>query len=369
MDLLTTAIFSDWGVTAGLAVVAAAAAWLLLRGRARLLLTINAAAIAVILAGLAVVAAIPRVEVLRLQFDAETSLGLAGRELATGFNGEAWAALDRAEGQFRELGQHGGTAPRQSREGLARIEIARGDVERLQGRLTEAKARYAAAALRLNGLSHPDTAWALLRVGHMDLALGDVTAARRSYAQAIPLFARFHNKRGEAEARLTDGALARQGGAFGEAVAHLEAALRLFDDDPLGRGRALVELAWVSQALRHTAIALVQASAAEDLFREANAPFGLVLAPFVGAEIAIEDEEGEVAHSHLDRAEAELQAMDDALAAAGRYLWLSPTSELQRRSDAASNAAYPDHHAEARTLLEYVANQIGRGRVQADAVQ
>ena len=108
------------------------------------------------------------------------------------------------------------------------------------------------------------------------------------------------------------------------------------------------------------------------MFRAANAPFGLVLAPFVGAEIAIEDEEGEVAHSHLDRAEAELQGMDDALAAAGRYLWLSPTSALQTRpeaANAASAAVYPDHHAEARMLLEYVANQIGRGRVQADAVQ
>lgn len=368
MDLVTTAALSGWGIAAALTMVAAVAGGLLLRGRRSVATFLVGAAVAAGLSAVATTRAVPRVAAIELRFAAETGLGLAARELNAGYNVEAAAALDRAEVQFRDLGRLAGDAPRQSREGLARIELARGDVERVQGRLPEAKARYATAAMRLNTLGHPDTAWALLRLGHVELALNDAEAARRSYGQAIPLFIRFGMARGEAEARLAAGALARQSGAFGEAVTNLEAAMHLFDD-PLGQGRAMVELAWVSQALRHTAVALAQASNAEDLFRAANAPFGLVLAPFVGAEIAIEDEEGEVAHAHLDRAQAALESMDDALAGAARYLGLSATSQLRTRASGSATVAYPDHHAEARMLLDTVTSLIGRGRNQADAVQ
>lgn len=368
MDLVTTAALSGWGGAAALIMVAAVAGGLLLRGRASVATFLACAVVAAGLSAVATTRAVPRVAATELRAAAEQDLGLAARELKAGYNGEATAALDRAEARFRDLGRLAGDAPRQWREGLARIELARGDVERVQGRLPEAKARYAAAAVRLNTLGHPDVAWALLRLGHVDLALDDAEAARRSYGQAVPLFVRFGMARGEAEARLAVGALARQSGAFGEAVANLDAALQLFDD-PLGQGRAMVELAWVSQALRHTALALAQANSAEDLFRAANAPFGLVLAPFVGAEIAIEDEEREVAHSHLDRAQAALLSMDDALAGAARYLGLSATSQLRTRGSGDATVIYPDHHLEARMLLEYVTFLIGRGRNQADAVQ
>jgi tetratricopeptide (TPR) repeat protein len=369
MDVLTTAAFSGWGIAAAVIAVPGLGAWLVLRGCTRIVATLATAAAAAACAMVAAVTAVPRVDARNLQLAAEASLGHGARELVGGYNGEAWAALDVAEGQFRALGQHGARAQRQSREGLARIELARGDVERLQGRFGEAKARYVAAATRLNALSHADIAWALLRSGHMDLALDNGDVARSAYAQAIPLFVRFGLRRGEAEARLAAGALARQSGAFGEAVTHLETALRLFEGDPLGQGRALVELAWVNQALRHSAEALSQAGAAEALFVAAGAPFGLLLSPFVGAEIAIEDEDGEVAHAHLDRSQSVLDGMIDPLADAARFLGLSATSTLRSRGATGAAVAFPNHHAEARMLLDYVAFQIARGRNQADAVQ
>lgn len=274
MNVATTALLSASGVAAAIALLAGAAAWLALRGRSRIVLAGSALLGAVALAAAAVASATPRVEAARLQAAGDASLLLAAQELSDGYNAEAWAALDRAEGEFRALGLRGGRNAAAARAGLARVEAGRGDVERLQGRLDEARTRYTNAAVRLNALSHPDVGWALLRLGHVELALDNTAAARAAYAQAIPVFARLGMTRGEAEAHLADGAIARRAGAFGDAIGHLQAGLRLFGEDLVGAGRVLVELAWVAQAQRLNAEALAQMSAAEELFRRADVPMG-----------------------------------------------------------------------------------------------
>ncbi|MSP20886.1 MAG: hypothetical protein EXQ93_05070 [Alphaproteobacteria bacterium] len=362
MDLLRESLGSSLGAVAIAAFIAAVVVAGVVRGRARFLSAGILTGASVVGLWISVHDAQPRLAVIELRRAAESHLDIARRAIHDGYNLDAASALDDAEARFRTIN---------ARDGLGRVELARGDLERLQGRLDQAKARFTAAAVRLNTVAHPDMAWAILRIGEMEQAAGDTDAARKSFADAAAAFARSGIASGEAEARLAFGALARRGGAYAEAVQNLKDAVRLFGRNARGQGRATLELAWISQALRHNAEGLALAAQADALFAQAGTLFGLVLTPFVGAEIAIEDEEGEVAFAAIDRAESVLDGFPDAVAAAAAYLGLASVGALRvRGGDAGANrAAFPAAQDEARALVAYARGQIDRGRVQADAVQ
>ncbi len=301
----------------------------------------------------------------------EQDLARAHSDIGTGRNRDAGAALDSAEAAFRRAA---------ARDGLARIELARGDLERLQGRLDEAKAHYAQAAGRLTALGHRDAPVALLRQGEMDAALGEVESARKSFAFAIAGFRRTGQDLGEAQALLADGVVLRMAGAFADAAAELTAADALFAKagDLLGRGRATLELARIAQGLVHRSEGAHAAEAAAGYFQAAGSAFGLVVAPIPAAEAAIEDEERDAAIAGFERAADAFARLADPVAAAAQYLGLSSTGTLSVTADtgkadamaaAANLAAFPDHHSEARALVAAVATQIERGRFNAQRVQ
>lgn len=347
MDLLAETARSAWGTAAFAFAVTAVVAQVLLRSRLRTRLAAASLGLAILFLAAGVWAASPKVESAKIGRAAEIALVAAQAEIAAGRNIDAAVSLDTADGLFRQA---------RAIDGVARVEIARGDLERLQGRLGEARARYMAAAVRLNAIAHRDIALALLRLGQVEVSLENREAAHKAFGQALPLFRRFGVPKGEAETALAEGTLARQSGEFGAATELLKTAAQRFVQlgDPLGQGRAILELARVSHVLLRPEVAIEAANTAGALFLEAGAPFGLVLMHLVLGEVLIDEEEGEYAHAEYVRAAALLAGIVRPAAAAGQFLRLSATDALQARGDAAvaaNHAAYPDHHVEARTLL------------------
>ncbi len=353
MDIVRETLGSGWGAAVGIVLLLTVAAALVLRRRARWIAVSMLAVGAGAVLSIAVSEARPRVAANQVRIAAEAFLIHGRAAISIGEDAQASEALDQAETRFRAVS---------AREGIARVDVARGDLARLEGRLEEARIRYASAAARLSQTSQPDASWARLRAGLMEQALEDNDAAHRSFEQAASSFATAGIAAGEAEARLALGGLARRAGAYAEAVRNLRDAARLFASDRRGRGRAILELAWVSQSLRHNEEALSLVAEAETLFADGDARFGLVLTPFVEAEMAIEDEFGVVAFGAIDRAEEVLDGFADPVVAAAAFLGLPPVAVRSRD-------AFPEYQAEARTLVARARYLIERGRNQADAVQ
>ena len=369
---------SPWGVAAVVCALAALTGAVLLSGAARTALATAGAAAAVafvVTAGVLVPhdrAARELRTVIGANLQAgEQDLARAQSDIGTGRNRDAGAALDSAEAAFRRAA---------ARDGLARTELARGDLERLQGRLDEAKAHYAQAAGRLTALGHRDALVAVLRQGEMDAALGEVESARKFFALAIAGFRRTGQDLGAAQALLADGVVLRMAGAFTDAATELTAADALFAKagDLLGRGRATLELARIAQGLVHRSEGNLAAEAAAGYFRAAGSAFGLVVAPIPAAEAAIEDEDRDAAIAGFERAADAFARLADPVAAAAQYLGVASTGTLSvtagtdkadAMAAAANLAAFPDHHSEARALVAAVATQIERGRFNAQRVQ
>lgn len=361
MDLVRSAILSPWGFAGMASVVALAAAAVLLRGRRRVGAALTAAVLALTFGSLAVDVAAPKAAAAHLRRAAEGDLMQARQLLSAGFNREARAALDRAEAQFRRAG---------GREDLARVQLLEGDLERLQGRLREARAHYAAAVQQMTTAGQAEAPDALLRLGQIDATIGDAVAARKALVQAIALYQRQQNADGEARTKLADGILARQSAALAEASNLLGEAAALFAarGDRGSEARALLELAQLSQMLVQATEADARADAASRLFVGADMPLGVALAHLVKADNLVDKERAEAAENELNAAVAILESLPQPVAAAAKFLGLPAVETLRVRSDSAlaeNLAAFPDYQWEARRLLDDIFTRIDRSRWDA----
>lgn len=361
MELAQGALLSAWGYASLAFLLASALAAIVLRGRLRTAGGGAALAAGLVCAFLAVEFAAPKAAAAHMRREADATLTAAREALAWGFNGEARTELDQAEAMFRRIG---------ARDGLAHAQLARGDLERLQGRLMEARTRYAAAAQQLGALD-PAQAAAYLRLGQTEMALGDVASARRALAQANALYGRREDSLGQAHAKLADGILARQGAALSEASSLLHEAAELFlgRSDLLGQARATLELAQLSQMLVQAIEADERADLASSLFRRANVLFGVALAHLVKADNLVDKEHAEAAENELNAAAAILASLPEPIAAAAHFLGLPAVETLRVRGGTeeldANIAAFPDYQIEARTLLNDIAARIDRSRWDA----
>lgn len=362
MELAREAVLSPWGF-AGLAFLFAfALAAVVLRGRVRAVGSVAALFAALLCVFAALDVAGPKATAAQMRRDADANVAGAREALAWGFNVEVQTELDQAEVAFRRIG---------ARDGLGRVLLTRGDLERLQGRLAEARGRYAAAAQQLNTLNHIEAAGAFLRLGQIEMAMGDVPAARRALAQAVSLYRRHEDRSGEAHAKLTDGILARRGASLTEATGLLREAAALFSaqNDVLGEARAMLELAQLSQMLVQAAEADERADVASALFERANIAFGVALVHLVKADSLVDKEHAEAAENELNEAAAILDSLPEPVAAAAHFLGLPAVEALRVRGgpeDLEANlAAYPDYQIEARTLLNDLSVRIDRSRWDA----
>lgn len=362
MELARVAILSPWGIAAlaSLFAFGTAAAWL--RGSTRRIGGVGAAVATALCVSFALHSALPKAAAAQVRREADAAVVRARDAVDWGFNIEARVDLDHAEAAFRRLG---------ARDGVGRVQLTRGDLERLQGRLAEARGRYAAAAQQLGALDHGETPTALLRLGQTEGALGEVAAARRALAQSIALYRRQADTSGEAHAKLADGILARQGASLTEASALLREAGALFaaGNDVLGQARAMLELAQLSQMLVQAAEADARADVASDLFERANVLFGVALVHLVKADNLVDKEHAEAAENELNAAAAILDSLPEPVAAAAHFLRLPAVETLRVRGDAeedgANLAAFPDYQIEARALLNEIGMRIDRSRWDA----
>ncbi len=293
---------------------------------------------------------------------AESALWQARSSIRVGYNASAGVALARADELFAGLDDGLATA---------RAELTRGDLERLQGRMVEALAAYAAAARVLRSQGHPETAAAFLNLGQLEAYLGHADAARAAQEEAADLSRAAGLVATEAAASLERGAFADGDARAAEAL--VGAALELFRavGDARGEGRALLE-----QATRHAAGG--RGDSAREAYRESAArfeaaavPFGHLLAALGLADLEWAAGNATVSADAYRAADGILWAITDPVAEANWLLGLPPVGSLFVASATEFHAdpfevpdplppaealaqnllRFPDHNAEARALV------------------
>ena len=314
---------------------------------------------------------------------AESALWRARSSIRIGYNASAADALAGAGELYAGLDDVLGTA---------RAALTRGDLERLQGRMMEALAAYAAAATVLRSQGNPEAAAAFLKLGQLEAYLGHADAARAAQDEAAGLSRAAGQVVGEAAARMEQGALARADGDAPAAEAMLGAALELYRaaGDARGEGRALLE-----QAARHAAGSRLDAGRAAyresaARFEEAAVPFGHLLAALGLADLEWAAGNTTASADAYRAADGILRAITDPVAEANRLLGLPPVGSLfiapatvyhadpfevpDPAAPAAAQAQnllrFPDHNVEARALVAATmariaaANAATRGQTQ-----
>lgn len=239
-------------------------------------------------------------------------LRAAGAQIDQGFNIDAAAQLASASAS---------ALARDDTMGMARIALVTGDLERLQGRLPEARDQFARAVALLQPIGHPDEAAAHWRQGQVLAAIGRTESAAEELRAAMAQGEARGRQRIAAAAGLDLGLLA---GRDASARPLLSAALERFRaaGDVLGEARALLALAELADATE------ADASRAGDAFARAGVAFGGVLAALARGDAAAAAGRSDIAAVAYGDAEAARASLTSPVAAAGRFLGLAQTQIL-----------------------------------------
>jgi tetratricopeptide (TPR) repeat protein len=297
---------------------------------------------------------------------AEAWLQLAGVDIRRGRNLSAAAQLGSAATLFRSAGDE---------RGLQRVEIARGDLERLQGRLDLARAAYSAAAdwPIETQVTHAD---ARLKLGQVAAFLGDTAAARQTLLLALEWYRASGSPGGEGAALQELAALHARDGNYAAAQKLLVAAVGAFAraGEPAAVRAATLALAASTTALGRgaEALGLLPDAAARP---DASPPrLDAVLAYFARGDALRRLRDRADAVAAYARAAAVMAQVPSALVEAGRLLGLPPVDsvgidrpvyangdDIDRadaeevaeldRVDAENLERFPRHNPEARELL------------------
>ena len=308
--------------------------------------------------------------------DANLRLGLA--EIQSGNNVDGYRALASAAFVFDGMGDEAG---------LARVRVATGDLERLQGRLDVARDDYS-GALETQLLAGRHEANALTKLGEVEARLGDAEAAGSALAAAAGKYGALGLGTGEARASLALGYLALADERVAPAQEYLARAQTLFDaaGDPLGAGRAQMGLGSVAEAGQQVAVARQAYRAAAALFASAGAPIGRVLAQLALGDLERKMNAGAAAVAAYSAASSMFQSLRAPLTGANRYLGLpavqgigvrflfdenidytpagvidEPDERFADREllEAENLAAFPDHNREGRALIAGLEARLG----------
>jgi tetratricopeptide (TPR) repeat protein len=298
--------------------------------------------------------------------EARANLALAQTEIARGYNIEAQEALGFTELLYARAE----IAPPPA------VAMAWGNLERLQGRLSEARAHYSQALDEARAQTDALEAAAWVAIGGIEAQLGNRPEADHGFEIAIQLF----DALGDDEARamamsaLGDFALAtdrlplaRQN--FTQAIPLLGAAA-----NPLVEARATLGLGLVEAREQYFDAAAQLFAQAESLFADAGAVFGEVLANIALSELEFGRGNETAGTRAFERASRTLAQIDLPVAEANRYLGMPAVQRIETRFGqdedygpvgapaagvdlrtpeefiAENIAAYPNHNAQARAL-------------------
>lgn len=295
--------------------------------------------------------------------EAEALMEIASIDVSRGFNVAAEESLSTAASLLDGQGGHNDI----------RIELLRGDLERLQGRLEIAHRHYSAAAERNGG--SVIAADALLRIGEVLIALDDTSAASASISQSIAIYRDLNLSGPSSHAALSLATLASSAGKHGAAESHLLLAREGFrqGDDALGEGRALLQLADLAFAQGNFSASLEFCSDAAERFEYGAVPFGQVLTHLTRGDV--ERAAGGSGANAYRTAISVAATMDHPVAEANRLLFLPPVNTIRAAPseavedygegdgppgqdvvpelapiEAANLAVFPNHNLEARAL-------------------
>ena len=296
--------------------------------------------------------------------EAMAQLAFAAGDIRFGYN--VSAAEDLADAQSLLAGDP---------VGLARVSAVRGDLERLQGRLAEARQAYDTALPILTTAKHPDEPLVRLHLGQVQALLGDATAAQKSVEVALSRFRELGAVAGESAAQLQLGLLALAAGAIDRAGPALAVAAERAHaaGDSLGEARALLASAEVAAKQSNTAATATALASSAERFAAAKTPFGSVLVNLARGDAARATNDAAGAVAAYRQASAALTQIEEPLAEASRVLgqpavgrlWLLieaeervdgavPDPEVVRAAkaaDAANVAAYAGFNPDGRALL------------------
>jgi tetratricopeptide (TPR) repeat protein len=280
---------------------------------------------------------------------AKATLELARSDLHLGFNLNSAGLIVEALALYSEA---------DDQTGIASVLALQGDLERMQGRMKNARDNYSAAAAALRSLNHREMAAVLQKLAQIEWVLGDLEAARGALEDAIRLNRTFSNVRGEAAATLELGRLRAQE-SNPEAASLIATAIGLFRsaDDSIGAGRGHLYLAELNAELDPESARVAYATA-DTRFEQAEIPFGQFLAALGMAELEQQSENVAEAGNQFVRATELLAAMEEPLAEANRFMGLPPVSTLIAARQVA-DIEYNDGIAVAVPLViaQAVANQ------------
>lgn len=259
--------------------------------------------------------------------------------------------------------------------GMARIAAAQGQLERLQGRTSAAKAALAKAAPALTAADFAGALDVQVQLAAVQRAEGDAAAARATLEAALAQQRRRTDAMGEATARLELGVLLQLMGEANAAKPHLTAAVDVLrGKSALAEARGALALAEIAGVQNDRTVATTMFQRAGDLFADAGAPFGLVLTALSRGDAA--RAAGVTADAVAAyRQAAEVRAgLGSPLVEASRLLGLPPVGQVHyiavgeetydenppdpaivraaQATRAANLAAFPEANAEARTLLK-----------------
>jgi tetratricopeptide (TPR) repeat protein len=266
--------------------------------------------------------------------EADATSWVARAEVGRGHNVAASDAVTEAERLYVKIG---------SETGLAQSALIRGDIERIQGRVSQALQHYRQAATRLGTLLHRRESEAWLKSGQMERENGDLAAANDALNKALGLFAEAADgRRGMAEALYSLGIVALARGGLEEATQFLTKAGELYAGvgNQVAFGRALLQLGRVKIELSDLESArqfIVDGAAA---LEAAGQQFGAVIAHLTLGELERAAGNTDVASTAFAAARTALDRIEEPILEANLYLGRPPV----QRIDLVGMARSRDYH-------------------------
>ena len=310
--------------------------------------------------------------------EARANLFLARSEIQRGFNIEAQEALGHAARLYSEA----------ESEPPPHLPFAWGDLERLQGRLPEARAHFSEAMERLHTAGDPDEAEAWIAIGALESALGNQAEADRGFEVAIKMFESLSSEEGTARATLAyaDHALATDRLPLARVNFTWAWALFAAENDGLGEARALLGLGILDAREQVFVEARENLTQVRIQFQAAGSPFGEAIAAAALGDLELEAGNAAAATRAYQRASRTLIQMEGPVAEANRFLGLPPVQRIETQIGqdedygpaggevpaeqdgpsieeiiAENIAAYPNHNSEARALVAKLEARLAAG--------
>ena len=256
-------------------------------------------------------------------------------DILFGQNIQARRALDLAIDLFAGAADDAGTA-------LARL--AEGDLERLQGRMPEARAAYAAALGPLRAADHPEAATVLLKLGQVDAYLGATEQARAELEEALDRYRSQPSVAGEAAAALELGALVMNVSGHALAPALFDTAAERFAEsgNTTGAGRARLGAAGHALAQGNTDVALALYLQGAARFDEADLALGRALAALGRGDAARAAGDSAAATNAYRDAIVSFRETSSPIIEANRILGLPEVASLYVPIEAPDDVEFPD---------------------------